>query len=908
MTPSFPPLLPVLALFSLSCISDKQDDTWRETPQDTAESGDSALDFEPGCITVDGHGGYAYLVDALSVAHEGSLIEICAGEFQESIQVEMALSIKGAGPQQTFWNAPSNQVPFVFFGVDGASLVDMSIGSTRNGVEIRSSSSVTLENLEMHSIPNFGIYAVDSDSTVVNDSTFAATEWGGVFIEGGDAYINDCVFTDNMGFAVKASDGADLLLNSNQISGTTYTELDDDGYVVDGFAVFADEAGQVDLMGNTFHDNLLVAVFADSVDSLYLSGDEISGGLYGIYQWGGDLEMQDVTIQDPTEFGIYFVAPAGESLDAYGLMVSGDPAVVSDYDIDSSILTSIGLYAEADHVSVADSSFEGYQAAGLYLLGYSASGAEAELQNLVFQDNGAMGIRVFSMDVAANEVQISGLRGDEYEMEDGSVYVDYPAAAAISYGNLDWTGGGLESSQGWGISAVYSGLSIDGATFIGGAMASVMDYGSTSIISNSTFSQSESTDWGTVCGYQSSGLSITGNQFVENDAGTQVYDYSEYCGVYYDCKESYLTYYYDRGLDIYLYDSDSEISGNTFQNGDWAIYQYDGRMNAHDNQWSTYGRYAIYAVYGETSISNSTLSDCAGYNLYTYLADLELSEFNATDGAASTTSYETWTDGKLTYSYEYDSYNAALSLNNTTAILDGVNLANHPGPALYGYDSSIEIEDLNMDTVGSSLSYYDTITLRWYYEPVSLYALGVSITNSGYGDGISLIQNSDASFEAVFMQDLQIDGSPGAGIKLDGLEDAYIAHSSVADSGGSGLEVLNSSLSLNDLTISSSGQYGMKGDNSTIDADACTISDNGDSGIYMNDGTLILANSWISGNSGDGLSLHGTDLSATANVISKNEGWGMSCWDVVVSDCGNLVEGNVLGENNGCDESCLEVP
>ena len=83
-----------LALLGCSGTTEKDgsnDDT------DTSGNIDDPV-YDPGCITVDGGGGYAKLADAVTVASEGAIIELCDGTYEESVVVEKSVTIRGASP------------------------------------------------------------------------------------------------------------------------------------------------------------------------------------------------------------------------------------------------------------------------------------------------------------------------------------------------------------------------------------------------------------------------------------------------------------------------------------------------------------------------------------------------------------------------------------------------------------------------------------------------------------------------------------------------------------------------------------------------------------------------------------------------------------------------------------------
>ncbi|MFH1468698.1 MAG: right-handed parallel beta-helix repeat-containing protein [Pseudomonadota bacterium] len=443
MNPTRLAALVPLALLAAGC--PPTDDT-DSKPDDTGDT-DTHVHYDEGCITVDGDGGYAWLNDAIAVATPGATIEVCAGEFEEAVVVDKSVTIVGAGVGQTLWSAPANEPAFLFLDVEGASLAGMDIASTRSGVQVDTSTDVTLTDLAFYAIPNYAIDTEDAFGLTIEGCTFDASQWGAVRVKGGSASIEASAFTDNLGFAIKGSGGADIDAAGNDISGTMYTELDPDGGIADGFAIFMDEGGDLTMSANVLHDNPILAVFAVSGGDVTLDGDSISGGLFGVYQAYGDLTLQDVTISDPTEFGVYYQGPSGERILMEGSTISGDPEVVSDYAWDEDVLGSIGLYCEADDIEINDSIIQGYNDFGAFLQPWGSAGILV-MDGVTFQDNGRRGLFSVALDASATDITITGVRelDDDY---DGAIYVDLPAGWYHGGGSLALDGGTISDNAGW---------------------------------------------------------------------------------------------------------------------------------------------------------------------------------------------------------------------------------------------------------------------------------------------------------------------------------------------------------------------------------------------------------------------------------------------------------------------------
>ena len=85
-------ILFLLALTGCPNPGDKNGDSGG-TETDTEDTDPS---YETGCITVDGGGGYAHLGDAIALAQEGAVIELCDGTYEEAVTVDKGVTIRGA--------------------------------------------------------------------------------------------------------------------------------------------------------------------------------------------------------------------------------------------------------------------------------------------------------------------------------------------------------------------------------------------------------------------------------------------------------------------------------------------------------------------------------------------------------------------------------------------------------------------------------------------------------------------------------------------------------------------------------------------------------------------------------------------------------------------------------------------
>ena len=887
-------------------------------PEDTDKPDDTNIDdtgdpetFPEGCITVDGAGGYASLNDAIHLADQGSTIEVCEGEFMEAVVVDKGVHIVGAGVENTFWDAPEGEAPFLFQEVTSASLGGMTVASSRSGVELEDSADVALSDLAFDSIPN---YAIDADSCTdlsVGSSSFVASQWGAVRVSGGSATISGSSFTDNLGFAVKGTSDAELDIQGNTISGTMYTELTPEKSIEDGFAVFLEEAGPATLSENVFEDNPILAVWAIQSDGVSMSGDSITGGLYGVYMIYGDLDLLDVSITDPTEMGILYAAPADEVFTAEGLQISGDPEVVADYAWDEGINSSIGLYIEGQDITVSSSTITGYNSFGAYLVGNGDADGSLVLEEVTFDNNGRRGVFSADLDAVVTGLTISNLRELD-EDYDGAIYIDLPAGWYHQSGNLEIDGGTISDNQGWGISAAQANTTLQNVSFVGNTRAGFIDYAGTSTVQNNSFTDSmDESYFGALCAYQSNGMLVQANVFSGNGQyeSTRVYEDSHGNKTVYVYHDKVL----DNGLDLYGYDATLTITNNSFADGYMGLQAYNSDAEVRENSFSGYAYTAIY-VGGEGSdavtLEDNTVTGSVGYGLMTSSADVEVDGLEISDGQSALISYDYYYNGELIFSSSYESSSYAMYLMTSRVLLEDVTIDSPAAHGLYSYNSTLELDDVTIRNSSALTSYSYGAYFYYNGSAPELYVNGLTIESpQGYG-GIYLYDYGATGFTAAEFYDVEITDAVGSGIVMstfpsvegevatfDGLE--------INGSGGAALSMTSSAATLGNATLSNNTAGGISASSSTLEMVSGVVDGNGADGVYASSSTVNIEESEISTNTGDGIELSTCTAAVTTSSITDNGGYGMTCTSTTFDSCGdNTISGNTLGDNFGCDEGC----
>ncbi|MBN1334947.1 MAG: right-handed parallel beta-helix repeat-containing protein [Deltaproteobacteria bacterium] len=890
--------------------SPDEDDT--SSPDDTAVEDDTGETDTPeeGCITVDGGGGYASLNDAIRLASEGSIIEVCAGEFNETVIVNKSVTIQGAGYSRTIWSAPGDDVPFTILGVSDVTLEGIGFSADANGIEVEDASNVTLASLSSSEVGSHAIHARDVTDLTVSDCTFYSVQEGVVFVDGGRAVVSGCNFVNNTAFGVVGTGDAEIVVRDTTIRGTRYTELGEDGSFSDGFAVFADSASSLVLENNHLTDNAILGVLAQRVDTVSLSGDTITGGLFGVYQYRGDLSMDGVTITNPTEFGALWVGPSDESLSVTNSTFYGDPKVVSDYDLDDEVLASVGLYAEGNDITIAGTTVTGWNDAGAWLISYNLGGGTATLTDTTFDDNGRRGLLLLYLDAVATNLSIRNLRQVEEVDTSEGYYVDFPAASAVEMGTMAWTGGVVEDNEGWGISDVVSDVHVSGVTFSGNQWSAFIDFQGTSEIRDSTFTGSLSGTQALPCIwlYENTQSVIEGNLFSENDAAEFWDDYSDVFGY------EYWVVWKDFGTDIQGYSGHMEVRDNTFENGHRSLQGYDSTLVAEGNTWTGYSEWVVGMEdlgSGGATLTDSVMNGCGGYLVSCSGGQVAVDGLEILDQGPFTYTYDTYPRGEYESTYTESTALNALSIEGGCELtLSNATINGLATGFVKGDDSNLHMEAVTITASSVEPGYAgDVVALSWSSRAVEFYASNVFIEAPAYGVGIGLTVSGSSSTTQAEMHGVTVQSPGDAGISLSGISGAVLDGVVVQDSASYGVYLRNSAADLTGVELTGSASTGLLTTGSTLTVSGGTFSSNAEDGAWLGTSTADVRGATFSDNSGSGLVASGSTLSAVDNTITGNGEYGISCQaSTTVVECGNAISGNGAGDNDACDASCDDTP
>ncbi len=889
-----------LVLLSLAACAGDKSDTGSTSGQGTSGSGASGgtggtsgsgtsggtTSYESGCITVDGAGGYAWVNDAIAVADAGSTINLCAAAaHEEAIVIDKPVAIVGPGTDAFVLVAPTNTHGVTFAaGADGASLSGIAVSTTRSGVLIEGVSGAQVADVQVVEAGNWGVSLEGSEDAVLEGLDLLGNGYGGISVDDASVTIRDSELTQNIFYGIHATDGAAVTLENVSVSSTTYTGTATD---LDGIGVFLEGYSSLDSSGGTFAANDVVQVWGDTAD-LTLSGDVLTGGVYGIVAIENDVVAEDVTITDAYSIGLYDVGSTA-TLQFSGV-ISGDPALTaevgdSEWGGEKYGITGVGALVLASEATITDTTVSGYNHAGM-LLGPYDDTLIATLDGVTLEDNGRRGIWAELADLSMNDTFITGTRDVEGYGANACSVLEGVAGLYAYSSTVSWTGSekkgptsGVSDSAGHGLSTVLGSTTLDGLEVSAHGCAGILNFQGDLTVLNSSFTEAAG---GALLGssivdYLGLGLVVEDTRFTANQhqgAFTQELDYTTHHG--FTLTETY-SEEYPANSDMFLYFSpQARISGATFSEGDNGIVAWGSNVEITDVSWTDYRGTIINADdYADTSgtvastvvMDGAQISGFAGPGVYCYGSSLEMEDVELSGGRSY--SYE--------YSYEYDYGDGFPTTGSWTSSSTGYGLYGSDCPLAlnqtsisdidaYGIiaywwsdDAEIELDDVSVSDVSVSLP--GVYTGAYLYASVGGTALLNDVSVSGADTATGLSLSTSGTFD-LYASDITIDGVAGTGLYLSG----------------------------SDMTTT---------------MDEVVITDVGSAGVSVQGGAVSMTDSAVTGSGSSGLQLSSTVADVSDNLLTGNSAWGMTCSATTLQTCAdNDLSENALGEHSGCDDAC----
>lgn len=860
----------------------------------TDDTGNPDQDYDPGCITVDGGGGYAHLADALTVANEGAVIWLCDGTYEEAVTIDKGVTIQGESQEGVIIAGPGSDVPLTLIAA-GITVTTLSVESPRTGIVLDSASDATITDVTVASAGSWGLSSNSSTATI-SGLTIVEPTAGGIEVSGGSLSIASSSIESPNSYGFDISD-ADVQFDDSTISAVYMLSED----VSDGYFVNMD-GGSLSMNNSTLN---------------------VAGGI-GIYASGAEIELTSTTITDAYYLGLFAFESTYvmDGVQIVGSVLNGLYAEGTTFTMTNSSITTgkkgscSYLYDEwgtdgnpwcgamlvaADTITLEEVDVSGYENYGMLLQPYEEDMAATTIVGGSVTDTGRWGAYLYNTEGTVTGLEISANREPETEDPCAS-YIDRGVGLLLLYPELTLDGLTISGNEGWGISSLYGDATVTNSTFDGNGCTGLVNYSSLATLTGNTFTNGS--DYGGIYDYAGV-LEITGNTFTTNHAGS-LYSY-EHKGVTYE-----YGYTSGQGQDIIGSSTGSAvISGNTFSDGDSSLTFYTPtELEITSNTWTDYEGSILYVYQGSEDsppyFADNTVDDVVGPVAQSSYGPLEV--VNNTVGTTRISddiTYESYADGVLQYSWSYTN-SATVFYGSGYYWDDGSTVTDYPGSITisdttvdtayssfaYSSDASIAIEDCTVGSVGgyavggywsghtpdvyvSGLTVGATTSTAFYLEGREMSGAGtVELSDvdveSSAGDGVYVsamgeVSLSDVSFGPVSGDGVELlsisywyyyDSTSGSYIydDVDGATELTLEGVDFESVGGYGLTVKGGSTSLTDVTVGATGSGGFLGagmDSLTMDTVSFTSP--------VGDGV----------SSGDGYTYYSYASSSTVPVISS---------------------------------------
>lgn len=873
-----PPILFVLAL--IGCSGDAGDKN-----DDTAGGGDDTADtdvtYEPGCITVDGGGGYANLADAVTLAAEGSVIELCDGTWEEAVVVDKSVTIRGSAGTGSFLNGPGSDVPLTITGA-GVTVENLTLESPRTAIVLDGATDANLVNITVASAGSWGVSATDATATI-DGLVLVQPAAGGVQVAGGEIAIANGDFQYPASYGLDIADGAVVSLANTTITGTLMLSDDvSDGYAIqidggtlsmtdsaiagaDGIGIYGADA-DLSLTNTTISDIVYLGVF--TFDSTYdFDGVAITGSyLQGAYMDGPEISLANTTVSTVTGTSC--------SLDYADWGVDGNPWCG-------------GLNLVGDVVTLENLTVSGYENYGVIVQPNEEDLATLSWTGGSVDDVGRWGVYAAYVAGTLTDVAVTNTREPEIASPcDG--YVDQSAALLAIYSELALDGVTLQGNAGWGYSALVGTTTIANSTFDGNACIGFVNYQNQATVTGTTFTNGS--DRGGV--YDSQGvLVLDGNTFLNNKSGAE-YVYDDGSSV------SRSVYSGGQGQDVFAYGSLSvSITNNTFTGGDTSLtIQVPSSAEVVGNSWSDYESYIAYFYQMPSSspgiFADNVVDDVVGPVVQASYGPVEVSNVDVgTTRLSDTVTYEWYQDDVLQYSYSYQSSSSVLYASGYyyddgagsitdwpgSITVEDVSVVSAYDSFLYAYDAEVDIDGVEL----GDATYYGV------YGYWSSYAPDVEINDMSVGSAGSTafnFSNYFSEYGSVALSGVTVESASGGGISTSAVGELSLEDVSFGNIGGYGVytssRTYDYSYSYDPSTGSYTYTYTDLDSATEVTASNVTMASSGSYAFYLQGGSATLSEVTLSSAGYDGFVASGlTSVSISDSTISAPGAIGVDVVD-----------------------------
>lgn len=856
-----------------------------------ADSGDSGGTdtYAPGCILVDGAGGYALLQDAVTVAEPGATITLCDGTYPESVVVDKTVTIRGDSQEGVILSGQGTTPALEITG-DLVKVENLTVTATYSGIVVDGADGVVLSGLIFDQPAYWGLQLKDALNAEVRDSVFLQPGGGGIEVNGGMATIDGVSLDNPSAYGISVVDGAAVTLTGSSITGTIMTSDD----VSDGYGVNVVDSSLV-TDGNVIQGVDGVGVWADT-SALTLRNDTIaSAGFVGIFGFDAAFDIEGLTISDAYLQGAYLVGPTVRWVSNV-VTAQPDQTCSMSYDDwgDDGQPWCGGALLGGDSVTVEGGQITGYNNYGMYIGGYSAGGMPATVSDLGIRDVGRWGLYLSDMETTVSGLSVTGIFEPELPRpceDDTYIYLDRSVSVLVVAGTASIASSNFTDNDAWGISSVQARVDVNGSHFNNQACSSLLNYQGAATVSGNSFTGGQQN--GQIWDYEGATI-IDGNTFTANH-----YDYS------YEYKSGGTLYgytYSGYSIDVYGYSSSElQVTNNTFVDGDQGVVTYFASAEVTGNTWDDYGGSGgalLYAYQPASSapprFADNAIGTFGGYLVLAYYGDVEVEDVTVEDHTSVTVNYVNYVDGVETSSGSYTSsanliYAYGSSSYPSTVSVDGLQVTNAEQGLVSTYDATVDLKNIEVDNVGGAYA-YAAVSSSWSSGVAPNFTLeGLSI-GTATGAGVTL-SSSYSGAAYVTMSGLDFDRVTGTAVQISSVDGWTLSDSVFGDVGSYGV--------YSAAPVTATG---------TAVLDGVEVNDATGCGIYLVRGGAQVTDTTVTGSS-SGLCLYSLAADVTLNHFTGNTNYGMECSSVTLNSCAsNDLTGNGSGEHSGCDDACGVFP
>jgi len=914
-----PTLLSAIVLLAMAC------DDGGETGDTSGTDDTDAVSYDDGCIDVSSADqGFAKVEDALTVAQDGDTIELCQ-DVTVPIVVDKQLTILGNGVMLT---PPPNDMAVTVAEGGDLTISDVDIQTTRSGFVVQADAKLNADNIDIIEVANYGFDIAPGAEATINDATIAGPDWGAFRVTGGTATITNAEVTDAGSFGVYADESATVTLQDSSFGGIAHRDSSTQLWDIDGVGVWVEGGSTVDMSGNSIVAAEIAGVSVDENSTVTMDGDQIVGtGLTfaGITVRSSSLTASGVENTDYVQYGVLSIDATTLEFESLTAQTNPEASVPNNVEQDS--IGSVGVYVLESEVTIAGteefpSVISGNNGAGVLVSprsGGSVSGLT--MSHALVQDNASFGITVYSGDATLDNVTVSETRRDDaYCITDTGYRCNMAVALWSSSATL--TDSSVLDSTDWGLAVVNGVLEVEGGVFARNEANGIFGQGGSITAKDVLFEQGKDVQ----ITMQANGTVLVDNCTFRDGEHIDVFEYEAGDGV----MIRQVSYYQAR--DIYVSETDLTVLNSTFENGEQGITVAGGEGGATatitDSTFSGYNQYGVYgSTNAELTVERTDFTDMGRYAFYCYSCSLDASEVSFKDFTTYKYKFEYYQDGEEVFTNDYEQVDSVMDMSLGDVVLEDVTIEGTDGRVMYASNTTLEMDGVTMSEIARNHATPAALDINWTQRttdgstdpqsypnavlngvtiqgPVGGYTNEMSgevyptnvMRMSGWTDSTTgeqpegVIEISDLLITGTTDRDLVAGGITATnlgsfnmtGFDIDGVQDfgLVLNQTSGAIVGAAGSRT---------GTVSAPGGIDIDADRKTYDP----------ASVSLTDVTVIDAVD-------DGITVNSGEHTFSGVTVTEAGGYGATCTDVTFVTCDASLDG-ALGMTDGCD-ACIPEP